>query len=182
MCIEYNMNIKYTAGILALLCLIVTARATDIKPIEYLVWGPKGYGGVEGSEVPQGKVWLIRAAGLFTSDSKQMEYMMEIKKRSAGGGFFLIALERKLGVAGATPALALSRDHVILVTGERLQGRCVGLSSDREIGISYVAWEFPESMLPQLLGISSSPSVSPALDSVNREIKRLETELHAGEL
>lgn len=133
---------------------MVSVAAAQPVPIEFLRWGAKGEAHVYGDVVPGGKLWLIRAAGIFTNDGTPLEWMLEIKHGLGGSmdpnNTWLIPLERTPGTANGTPVLALTRE-VVLVAGERLSARCNGLRADRQMGLDYVGWELPDSDLERVI-------------------------------
>ena len=138
---------------IAILLVLPMELAGQMTPIKFLEWGVKGQGLVDGSVVPVGQVWLIKAAGVVTDDGQQLEWMMQIKINNpqGRGGYWLVPLERQNGTASGTPVQAISRE-IILIAGECLSARGNGLRSDRQMGIVYCGWSFPESKLPKLLG------------------------------
>jgi hypothetical protein len=137
-----------------ILTLVMNMSAVGQVPIEGLVWGAKGQAHVDGAAVPEGKIWLIRAAGIFTNDGTDLEWMLEIKHVLNGSSdpnnWWLIPLQRTPGKANGTPVLALTRE-VVLTAGERLTARCNGLRPDRQMGLNYVGWELPASDLERVI-------------------------------
>ena len=116
---------------------------------ELLQWGGPGQGIVELRAVPAGKVWLIRAAGVFTTDNTGAEYMIELIRpvESQGGACcWRVPIERSPGVIYGTPVLALYRP-LTLLPGERLGGRANGLEAPYQMGITAVYYEIPKQCL-----------------------------------
>jgi len=124
------------------------AACTPIQS-EYLIWGANGQAIVEMATVPADKVWLVRASGVFTTDSNGAEYMMELVRpvESQGGACcWRIPLTRSVGLVKSTPVLALERP-LTLLPGERLAARASGLDSIYQMGIAMVYYELPKTCL-----------------------------------
>jgi len=125
-----------------------------IKNIKFQVVGDLGNGSVPGDVVPEGKIWLIESAGMFTDEQEPREWMLQIQINNPGGtgGLWLCPLHRNNGSAWGTPILALSR-RVVLIHNQTFRARCNGLSPDRYMGLMYTGWELDECWLPYLLGL-----------------------------
>lgn len=166
----------------------VPTQDPRIKQIRFFKVGANGVGGITGDFCPPGKVWKLRAVGMFTDDGQYREWMMQIQVTEPFGpnvvhpfdpsdprgfAFMLVPFERPVGFAMGTPPIA-ARD-IILMPGEAICGRVGGILPDRQIGLLYAGWEFDEELLPQLLGVGGNDcDLNPALSSINREIKGLE--------
>lgn len=158
-----------------------------IKQIRFFKVGANGVGGVTGDVCPPGEVWKITSAGIFTDDGEYREWMMQvIVMEPFGSGvphpfgipgkcfdFMLVPQHRQPGFSMGTPTLATDRD-IIIMPGEALCARAGGILPDRQMGMCYVGFAFDEELLPQLLGVGADCSSTPALNSINREIKSLE--------
>ena len=133
---------------LALLSLILSAGQCPVENKEFLLWGAPGAGIVQSDPVPDGKVWIVRAAGLFTNDNMPpADYMLELIRpvRSQGDACcWRIPLEKSPRPVNTTPLLALSRT-VVLHQGERLAGRTNGAA---KFGLNFVYYELPEMCVP----------------------------------
>ena len=68
-----------------LLVLPMELAGQMVRPNKVLRVGRERTGLVDGSVVPVGQVWLIKAAGVVTDDGQQLEWMMQIKINNPQG-------------------------------------------------------------------------------------------------
>ena len=151
----------------------VPTKDPRISQIRFFKVGPDGIGGITGDFVPAGKIWKIRAAGMFTDDGEYREWMLQIQVQEPFGpsvthpfdpsdprgfAFMLVPFERPVGFAMGTPTIAAK--DIILMPGEAICGRVCGIRPDRQIGLLYVGFEFSDDMLPQLLGVAPKSVLS----------------------
>jgi hypothetical protein len=116
---------------------------------EFMQWGNHGQGIVSTYAVPNGRIWLVRAAGVFGT-SLAANYMLQIDRpvKSQGNACcWLIPIARSPGDINGTPYLALERP-LILHAGEKLSSRVNGLTSSEQIGINMLYYSLPASCLP----------------------------------
>ena len=102
-----------------------------------------------GDRVPEGKAWVIRAAGVFTSDGNPIEWMMEISHpvwQQGNACCHLIPVARSPGYASGTPVLALTRE-VVLLGGEAITARANGVREGNYMGLTYLYWQVPASCI-----------------------------------
>ena len=113
---------------------------------EFLFWSDPSQAIVETMAVPLGKVWLVRAAGLFTNDGAGANYAMEIVRpvRSQGDVCCWRIPIEGMRWAQMTPLVALSRP-VVLHEGEKMAGRSTRAHA---FGIDLVYYELPKECVP----------------------------------
>jgi len=131
------------------------------------MWGEPGTNLCWGPIVPDGEVWLIKSGGIDTDSGEYFEAMMNIAVTGPNPNFPyretrpIVPLTRYPGTAMGTPVLAINQ-QVILEAGESLVSRACGVAPDKRIGLRFMGWAFPESMLPYLLGLPKSESLMSA--------------------
>lgn len=115
----------------------------------------------DGDFVPDGEVWLIRAAGIGTYQyvGPGLEYKLQIERAiywpsGEYAGTWLIPLHVNQALVQGTPMLALER-QVILMPKERLVARVTSPPSGLLINLFYLGFKFPLSCLERLVVPSS---------------------------
>lgn len=147
---------------LVVLVLAPTLNAQDCTPmrLKHLSWGPQGQAiwptptywanpELSLAFVPDGEVWRIDAAGIATSDGRQLEWMLQIELKVEQ---MLVPLERPTGFAAGTPVMALTRP-VILMPGERLSARVNASPLNGQMALIFIGWRYPIACLSRLLGM-----------------------------
>jgi len=132
--------------ILLLMALTSDPNCTAIQG-EQMQWGKTGQGAVETTAVPDGEIWLVRAAGVF-GDNQASEYMMELVTPvwSQGGACcWRIPLVHSYGVVAATPYVALPRP-IVMRKGEKLSARGNNITS--KIGVNMIYYRLPAHCIP----------------------------------
>jgi hypothetical protein len=137
---------------LLLMMLLTTGLCTkeSITEKEFLVWGDAGTGVAQGPVVPPDRVWIIRAAGVATTDNTGGEYMIELQRpvKSQGGACcWNVPVARSAQFVFGTPPLALDRP-LTLLPGERLRARENGWDATSKIAILGVYYDIPRACLP----------------------------------
>lgn len=134
----------------ALLLLILAANPQCVvADREFLLWGNPGQGAVESAAVPAGKAWLVRAAGVATTDGSGAEYMMELirpVKSENNACCWRVPLQRSPAWQWGTPVLALERP-IVLLPGERISARTNGQEPEYKMALLFVYYEVSESCL-----------------------------------
>lgn len=163
-------------GLLALLAIPPAVAAQGCTPIEvpplFRQADPASPSHADGDYVPDGEVWIVRAAGIGTYQyvGPSLEYKLQIERAiywpsGIYAGTWLIPLAVNEGLVGGTPMLALTRT-VILMPKERLVARVnspplgappTGLL----INLFYLAWKIPIGCLDRLL-LSPATTGGPA--------------------
>jgi|WetSurMetagenome_2_1015567.scaffolds.fasta_scaffold28566_3 hypothetical protein len=135
---------------LAMLLSMGLCTSNLVTEQEFLVWGTPGTGVAQGPVVPNDKVWLVRSAGVSTTDNTEGEYMIELQRpvKSQGGACcWNVPVARTSQFVYGTPPLALEKP-LVMYPGERLRARENGWDAASKVGILGVYYEIPRSCVP----------------------------------
>jgi hypothetical protein len=154
------------------------AQTCTLTRVEAAPWGALGQktvplskalpGGDPTGFVPDGEVWLIKAAGgAINNNTTPIEWSLAIEHHMADGACcILVPLRKPLGVTADTPVIALDRP-VILEPGERLQLRSNSLPGDRQMALLYIGWRMPLACLPRLINVAAGAgTTTPDFDAL----------------
>ena len=122
----------------------ILALLLTLAPLqgEYLQWGAPGVAIVQSDPVPAGKIWIVRAGGVFTDNPYPADYMMEIVHPVASQGnacCWRIPVMRSPHDVQGTPVLALNRE-IILFAGDMLSARANNLGNAK-FGLTFLYLE-----------------------------------------
>jgi hypothetical protein len=148
----------------------------SVNIVRFEVWGNEGESYFVGPIVPEGEIWMIRAAGISTNDDTMsaVQWMMHIYAPWPGHEprpQLIVPLNIR-GQGAGTPTVSIQQERVILMPGEAIDARANGLPSTARMAIRCTAWVFPENYLPYLLGLPKSQSL---MSSEELAIEQLKT-------
>lgn len=125
----------------------------------------------DGDYVPDGEVWIVRAAGIGTYQyvGPSLEYKLQIERaiywpNGSYAGTWLIPLAVNENLVNGTPMLALTRS-VIMMPKERLVARVNSPSAGLLINLFYLALKVPIACLDRVMlhggeAVSTAPDTS----------------------
>lgn len=166
---------RFRLGAVSLLLLLLgaaVARAQTCTPTREGNYGDGALqgstwttnGAVFGQRVPAGEVWEFNVIGIGAQASITWSayYALEVVYRvpavpvGANGDFYIPLVPMTQVPLGNTPILSWS-GRLILQEGETVKARTVGMVGHGvSLQLFYIAWRYPASCLPRLLGVESS--------------------------
>lgn len=137
-----------------LMLMLQQTPSCPVENKEFLLWGAAGGNTVQTAPVPKGKVWMMREAGIASTDSTGADWRMELLRpvRSQNNACcWRVPIAISTSWRTSTPVLALERP-LVMHEGEILAGRANGVEAPYQMALLGVYYEVPSYCLGALGG------------------------------